>query len=74
MPALTVKPDVTNLRRLRRRRNLSQQQLAEAVGMDNSYLSRIECGHRRPASDIVQRLALALGCDAVTLLQRPRSR
>ena len=35
---------------LRRNAGLSQLTVAEAVGIDHTYLSRIECGHSAPPS------------------------
>jgi transcriptional regulator with XRE-family HTH domain len=48
------------VRSLRLRRGMSQFELAEAVRIDNSYLSRIESGERRPSPKILKRFAEAL--------------
>ena len=45
----------TLLRNLRLRRGLSQFELASAAGINNSYLSRIENGERRPSPKILKR-------------------
>jgi SOS-response transcriptional repressor LexA len=50
----------TLLRNLRLRRGLSQFDLATAVGINNSYLSRIENGERRPSPKILKKFADAL--------------
>ena len=47
----------TLLRNLRLRRGLSQFELASAAGINNSYLSRIENGERRPSPKILKRFA-----------------
>lgn len=50
----------TLLRNLRLRRGMSQFDLADAVGINNSYLSRIENGERRPSPKILRKFADAL--------------
>jgi SOS-response transcriptional repressor LexA len=47
----------TLLRNLRLRRGLSQFDLASASGINNSYLSRIENGERRPSPKILKRFS-----------------
>ncbi|MBN2083053.1 helix-turn-helix domain-containing protein [bacterium] len=47
----------TLLRNLRLRRGLSQFELANAAGINNSYLSRIENGERRPSPKILKRFS-----------------
>jgi transcriptional regulator with XRE-family HTH domain len=50
------------LREQRRTAGLSQRQLAELVGVDYSYLSKLENGRTPPpAVDTIERLADALG-------------
>jgi repressor LexA len=48
------------LRSLRLRRGMSQFELADAVRIDNSYLSRIENGERRPSPKVLKRFAQVL--------------
>lgn len=38
---------------LRRSTGLSQQQLAERLGVDRSYLAKLENGHRSPLLDLI---------------------
>lgn len=47
----------------REKRNITQQALAEVVGVDNSYISHIENGTLKvaPSTEIIKRLAGALG-------------
>ena len=52
----------SRLREFRMRRNLSQGQLAMQVGVDRSYITRIEQGRRTPAVGVLLRLAAFLGC------------
>lgn len=47
----------TLLRNLRLRRGLSQFELANSAGINNSYLSRIENGERRPSPKILKRFS-----------------
>ncbi|WP_370063598.1 helix-turn-helix transcriptional regulator [Streptacidiphilus sp. MAP5-3] len=47
--------------RLRIRRNLTQEQLGEAVGLDRQTISRLENGHRATTSDEVHLIARHLG-------------
>jgi transcriptional regulator with XRE-family HTH domain len=48
------------LRTLRTRRGLSQEAVADLVGMDRSYLGRVENGKARATFEIVERLLIAL--------------
>lgn len=49
------------LRRLRNETGLSQSKFADRVGVDHAYVSRLEAGRRRPARDMVFRVALEFG-------------
>ncbi len=65
-------PFSERLRELRRAARLSQRALAEQVGVDFTYLSKIENGRVEPPSEGVLRkiateLALALGLDEIEL-------
>lgn len=58
------------MRRLRRDRRLTLNQLAELVPMSASNLSRIELGAQSPPADeIIERIAQALQTDASELLR-----
>ena len=60
------------LRELRKARNLSQKQLADLVGINFTYLSKIENERldfaQFPSEDLIQRLAKALNADVDELL------
>lgn len=57
------------LRDLRRERNLSQRELASQVGIDFTYLSKIEVGRMDPPSEqVIRRIAEALSADADELI------
>lgn len=58
-----------NVRRHRRRRGLSQEQLAFDAGMKRAYLSDLERGTRNPSVRALGRLAEALGVEAGDLLR-----
>ena len=49
------------LARLRTARRLNHNQLADACGLDHSYISRLERGKREPSRETVMVLARALG-------------
>lgn len=58
-----------NVRRIRRLRGLSQEQLALEADMKRSYVSDLERGTRNPSVRAVGRLALALGVRPSALLE-----
>lgn len=57
-----------NIREARKRAGLSQIQLAELVGMDQSGISRIERGERPVTVDMLKAIAQALGVRPAALL------
>ena len=63
-----------NVRRLRRERNLSQEEFAFDTGLHRTYISGIERGARNPTVLIVERLADALGVPPAVLLQERLTR
>lgn len=54
-------------RAARKRRGVSQEKLAEALGITRRHLIRIENGENRPQPDLRDRFADALGVDPSTL-------
>ncbi len=56
------------LRELREQRNLTQGQLAMRVGVERSYITKLEQGHRIPKVDVLVRLATFLGCPVEELI------
>jgi len=52
-----------NVCRLRTKKVLTQEQLAEKAEISRRYLQRIEAGERNPTVDILTRLRQALDCD-----------
>jgi len=49
-----------NLREHRRKCGLSQEKLAEKVGISTQYLAMIEIARKFPASEVLERLAKAM--------------
>ncbi len=59
------------LRGLRRAQRLTQQQLADAIGVDFTYLSKIENGRVDPPSEAaIRHLAAVLEADPEEMLAR----
>ena len=59
-----------NILMRRKRRNLTQEKLAEMVGIGQQSLSRMEKGHIAPRFDRLQELANALGCTVAALFEQ----
>lgn len=57
-----------NLRTARRHAGLSQEGLADAAGIDRTYVSALERSRYAATVDVIERLALALGVAPSTLL------
>jgi transcriptional regulator with XRE-family HTH domain len=60
-----------NLRRYRRDRRLSQEELAHRAEIDRTYISALERSVYAASIDVVDRLARELGVEAADLLRRP---
>jgi transcriptional regulator with XRE-family HTH domain len=63
-----------NMKRLRKERGWSQEALADAAGLDRTYISGIERKVKNPTITVVDRIAVALGCRLGDLLDCPNSR
>lgn len=61
------------LRQLRKDRTLTQQQLAELIGVKNGVISFYELGDRTPSPAVLRKLALALHVTSDYLLGIERS-
>lgn len=53
---------------LRKQKALTQQALADAIGIHVSQYKRYEAGHSQPTLDVLRRLAVALSVSADLLL------
>jgi transcriptional regulator with XRE-family HTH domain len=60
-----------NLRKLRRAKGLSQEELAHRAKIDRTYISALERCVYAAGIDVVDRLARVLGVEAADLLTRP---
>ncbi len=58
-----------NLRRYRQQRGLSQEALADVVGVHRTYMSGVERGERNLTLKSVERIAGRLGVEPLGLLQ-----
>jgi transcriptional regulator with XRE-family HTH domain len=56
------------VRQLRTERSLTQPQLAQAIGIEQSYLSKLENDKSVPSADIFQAILKAFSVDVATLL------
>ena len=54
----------------RKHRGLTQDQLAERIGMDRAYLSKIESGKRRYDQPFLEAAAVVLQCAPADLIMR----
>jgi transcriptional regulator with XRE-family HTH domain len=51
-------------------RRMTQAKLAEAVGVEQGYISRLERGLQEPSADVLRRLAAALKVSRADLYER----
>ena len=59
------------LQTLRRFRRISQKQLGELIGRSESHVKRLETGRARVSPDELDKIARALGVDAIDLMEEP---
>lgn len=57
-----------NLKRFRVEKNFSQQELADAIGMHSTHLSRYERNLTAPSIEVVKKIAEVLGISIDTLI------
>ena len=62
------------LRRIRRDRDMTQEQLAEAIGVTMEFISRMERGHIGASFETIEKLAKALGVPAGEFFQFPEEK
>jgi transcriptional regulator with XRE-family HTH domain len=58
-----------NLKKLRRKRRMSQAALATKAGFSREYVARLETGHHDPSLSTLQKLATALRVPVTALLE-----
>lgn len=58
-----------NLKRLRLQAGLSQEALADAAGLDRTYVSALERCRYAATVDVLERLSVALDVDPIELLR-----
>lgn len=62
-----------NLRRLRREKGMSQEELADAASINRTYVSKLETGVTYAGLEIIGKLADVLAIEAAELLMhRPK--
>ena len=59
-----------NVRRIRQKKGLTQEQFAEVSGFSQQYVSGLENGRRNPTIVTIYELAKALGVSYLDLLRR----
>jgi transcriptional regulator with XRE-family HTH domain len=61
-----------NVRRIREKKGLTQEELAEVSGFSQQYISSLEKGRRNPTIITLYEIALSLGVSHVDLI-KPRT-
>lgn len=64
----------TNLRRYRFEKDLSQEELADAAGINRTYLSKLETAQTYAGLEIIGKLAEVLGVEPAQFLMKPTRR
>ena len=57
------------IKELRKSKGLTQEDLAESVGIDSKHLSRIECGVNFPSLDLLGKIAGVLNVETALLFE-----
>ncbi len=66
-----------NIRRIRKEKNVSQEDLADRAGVNRNYVGMVERGENAPTVDVLEKFAEALGVEPIAFLaasERPGSR
>ncbi|SHG68880.1 helix-turn-helix domain-containing protein [Marivita hallyeonensis] len=58
-----------NIQRIRREKDLSQEEVAHRADIHQTYLSGVETGKRNPSILVVERIAKALGVDVSAIFK-----
>ena len=59
-----------NVQRLRREKDLSQEELAHRADIHQTYLSGVERGRRNPSVSVLERIAKALNVDIALFFRK----
>ena len=59
-----------NVKRLRRERGLSQEELADLAGLNRNYIGMVERQENAPTVDTLEAIAKALQVDAARLVEQ----
>ena len=70
MQRMSVQSRVSrNIQRIRREKDLSQEEVAHRADIHQTYLSGVETGKRNPSILVVERIANALGVDVLEIFK-----
>ncbi len=61
-----------NVREVRQRKNLTQQELADECGVSRPRISEIESGEYNPSVETIEKIAQELGVSMARLFQSPK--
>ncbi|MBO9601848.1 MAG: helix-turn-helix transcriptional regulator [Novosphingobium sp.] len=61
----------SNLRRLRKAKGLSQEELAGRASINRNYIGKLERKENSATTDMLSKIADVLGCDIVDLVAPP---
>lgn len=61
-----------NLQRLRREKQMSQEELSHRSGVHQTYLSGVERGKRNPTVGVLEKIAKALDADVSDIVAKRR--
>jgi transcriptional regulator with XRE-family HTH domain len=62
-----------NMRKIRRKRGLTQEKLAEKAGVSTNFIAMIEIARKFPSPDTLDQVAAALGVETHELFSAPVS-
>ena len=68
-PSISRKILALNLRKKREQLGMSQEALADIANLHRTYVGSVERGERNISIDNIERLAIALGVSAASLLE-----
>lgn len=60
-----------DIKRMRLRKHLTQQEVADAIGVKREYYNKLEGEHASPSIDKVEQIAEALGCSLQLIDEHP---